>query len=256
MKLRSSPAKDPKKDSPLKSQGITKNPSLELCRFTNPEIDRIRHCFLTETIFRSFDSSLKSDCISDTWVAFPTTPFLIGFSYPFPAFTQSFFALTGMCYIQAMPMMWRVLYTIENIIEQEGIEIGMSELTQLYNRFLFKHKPGDPHPILKTTKNDTHWKSQFFFVRRDSIPDGKNLPKKWITHAISLSFIQEIPATKERVATLWSLDPVVRTFQAKVKDSQEVFSGSFTMSSKYSNLYMIKYLNENKTRIPICDLHL
>ncbi|MFS8003918.1 hypothetical protein Hanom_Chr13g01219511 [Helianthus anomalus] len=67
-----------------------------------------------------------------------------------------------MCYIQAMPMMWRVLYTIENIIEQEGIEIGMSELSQLYNlvshgshRFLFKPKPGDSHPIHKTTKNDT-----------------------------------------------------------------------------------------------------
>ena len=106
---------------------------------------------------------MKSDCISDTWVAFPTTPFLIGFSYPFPIFTQSFFALTGMCYIQAMPMMWRVLYTLENIIEQEGVEIGVSELSQLYNlvshgshRFLFKHKPGQPHPILKTTKNDTH----------------------------------------------------------------------------------------------------
>ncbi|MFS8003014.1 hypothetical protein Hanom_Chr13g01208891 [Helianthus anomalus] len=189
MKLRSSPAKDPKKDSPLKSQGITKNPSLELCHFTDPEIDRIRLSFPVETVFQSFDSSMKSDCISDTWVSFPATPFLIRFSYPLSAFPQSFFALTGMCYIQAMPMMWRVLYTIENIIEHEGIEIGMPELSQPYNlvshgshRFLFKHKPGDPHLILKTTKNDTYWKSHFFFVRRDSIPDGKNLPKKWITH--------------------------------------------------------------------------
>ncbi|MFS7954350.1 hypothetical protein Hanom_Chr07g00629241 [Helianthus anomalus] len=68
-----------------------------------------------------------------------------------------------MCYIQTMPMMWRVLYTIETIIEQEGIEIAMFELSRLYNlishgshRFLFKHKHGDPHTILKTTKNDTH----------------------------------------------------------------------------------------------------
>ncbi|KAJ0585196.1 hypothetical protein HanHA89_Chr05g0197511 [Helianthus annuus] len=109
MVLRSSPAKDPKKDSPLKSQGVTKNPSLEVCRFIDPEIDRIRHCFPAETVFQSFDSSMKSDCISDTWVAFPATPFLIAFSYPFLVFTQSFFTLTGMCFIQAMPMMWRVL---------------------------------------------------------------------------------------------------------------------------------------------------
>ncbi|KAJ0637333.1 hypothetical protein HanOQP8_Chr17g0672581 [Helianthus annuus] len=133
MTLRSSPAKDPKKDSPLKSQGVTKNPSLEFCRFTDPEINRIRHCFPAGTVFRAFDSSMKSDCVSDAWTSFPATPFLIGFSCPFPAFTQSFFTLTGMCYIQAMPMMWRVLYTLENIIEQEGVEIGMSELSQLYN---------------------------------------------------------------------------------------------------------------------------
>ncbi|MFS8020067.1 hypothetical protein Hanom_Chr15g01411201 [Helianthus anomalus] len=99
MKLRPSPAKDPKKDDPLKSQGVIKNPSSERCHFTDPEIDRIRHCFPTDAVFKPFDASMKSDCISDTWVAFPTTPFLIGFSYPFPAFTQSFFALTGMCYI-------------------------------------------------------------------------------------------------------------------------------------------------------------
>ncbi|MFS8021113.1 hypothetical protein Hanom_Chr16g01423601 [Helianthus anomalus] len=93
-----------------------------------------------------------------------------------------------MCYIQAMPMMWRVLYTVEKIIEHEGVEIGMSELSQLYNlvshgshRFLFKHKPVQAHPILKTTKNDSNWRNEFFFVKRDSIPNGNDLPKKWIT---------------------------------------------------------------------------
>ncbi|MFS7930173.1 hypothetical protein Hanom_Chr04g00341011 [Helianthus anomalus] len=60
---------------------------------------------------------------------FPAAPFQIGFTYPFPAFTQNFFTLTGMCYIQAMPMVWRVLFTLEHIIEQEGIDIGMSELS-------------------------------------------------------------------------------------------------------------------------------
>ncbi|KAJ0614081.1 hypothetical protein HanIR_Chr02g0058501 [Helianthus annuus] len=190
MTLRSSPTKDPKKDSLLKSQGVTKNPSLELCRFTNPEMDRIRHYFPVEAVFRSFDSSIKSDCVSDAWITFPETPFLIGFTYTFPALTQSFFTLTGMCYIQAMPMMWRVLYTLENIIKQDGVEIGVSELSQLYNLVshgshcsLFKYKPGQPHPILKTTKNDTHWRNQFFFIKRDSVPDGKDLPTRWITHS-------------------------------------------------------------------------
>ncbi|KAJ0576460.1 hypothetical protein HanIR_Chr05g0224691 [Helianthus annuus] len=188
MITQSSPAKNPENNSPPKSQGLTKNPSLELCRFTDPEIDQLRHCFPDGTIFRPFDSSMKSDCQSDTWVTFPGAPFQIGFNYPFPAFTQSFFTLTGLCYIQAMPMLWRVLFTLEQIIEHEGINIGLSELSHMYNmvshgshRFLFKHKPQKPHPLLKVTKNDTHWRNQFFFVRRDSIPDGNFFPKKWNT---------------------------------------------------------------------------
>ncbi|MFS7906314.1 hypothetical protein Hanom_Chr01g00057821 [Helianthus anomalus] len=188
MTLRSSPAKNPDHNSPLKSQGLTQNPSMELCRFTNPDIDRLRPCFPDDTIFRPFDYSTKSDCASDRWITFPATPFLIGFTYPFRALTQGFFTLTGLCYMQAMPMVWRILYTLEHIVEQEGIDIGMSELSQLYNlvshglhRYLFKSKPDQPHPILKATKNDTNWRNQFFSVRRDSVPDGKLLPKKWNT---------------------------------------------------------------------------
>ncbi|KAF5756181.1 hypothetical protein HanRHA438_Chr17g0821661 [Helianthus annuus] len=139
-------------------------------------------------IFRPFDSLMKSDCKSDAWVTFPAAPFQIGFSYPFPAFTQSFFTLTGLCYIQAMPMLWRVLFTLEQITEHGCIDIGLSELSHMYNlvsdgshHFLFKHKPQKPHPLLKVTKNDTNWRNQFFFVRIDSIPNGNYLPKKWNT---------------------------------------------------------------------------
>ncbi|KAJ0521851.1 hypothetical protein HanIR_Chr10g0475761 [Helianthus annuus] len=188
MNLRSSLAKNPEHKSPLKSQGLTKNLSTELCRFTDPDIDRLRSCFLDGTVFRPFDSSTKSDCISDTWITFPATPFLIGFTYSFLVFTQGFFTLTGLCYIQAMTMVWWILCTLERKIEQEGIDMRMSELGQLYNlvshgtyRYLFKSKPEQPHPILKATKNDTNWSNQFFFVRRDSIPNGNQLPKKWNT---------------------------------------------------------------------------
>ncbi|KAJ0785793.1 hypothetical protein HanOQP8_Chr02g0047371 [Helianthus annuus] len=188
MSTRSSPAKNPEHNSPLKSQALTKNPSMELCRFTDPEVDHLRHCFPDVTIFRPFNSSMKSDCISDVWVTFPAAPFQIGFTYPFPTLTQGFFTLTGLCYIQAMSMVWRVLYTLEHIVEHEVIDIGLSELSRLYNlvshgshHYLFKSKPQQPHPIFKTTKNDTNWRNQSFFVRRDSIPNGSHLPKKWNT---------------------------------------------------------------------------
>ncbi|KAM0064629.1 hypothetical protein Hdeb2414_s0003g00105241 [Helianthus debilis subsp. tardiflorus] len=148
MSTRSSPAKNPDHNSPLNSQGLTKNPSMELCRFTDPKVDQFCSCFPDGTIFRPFDSSTKSDCVSDTWVTFLASPFQIGFTYPFPVLTQGFLTLTGLCYIQAMPMVWRVLYTLEHIIEQEGIDIGMSELSQLYN--LVSHGStdisSDPNP--------------------------------------------------------------------------------------------------------------
>ncbi|MFS8001642.1 hypothetical protein Hanom_Chr13g01192731 [Helianthus anomalus] len=148
-----------------------------------------------------------------------------------------------------MPIVWRVLYTLENIIKQEGINIGMSELSQLYNLvshgshcFLHKHKPGQAHPILKTTKNDSNGRNQFFFVRKDSSLDGNHLPKKWVTRV----GIQESPVTQERIAAFWRLDPATRTLQAKVKDSLEISSGSDTISSKYPNFYVNKCLNQYK----------
>ncbi|KAJ0456488.1 hypothetical protein HanIR_Chr15g0763021 [Helianthus annuus] len=236
MLLRNSPHKDHKKSSPLKSQGIVKDSPTERCCFTDAHVDRIRHCFPADAIFKSFTSTALSDFVSDTWVAFPATPFTIGYSYPFPAFTQSFFSLTGMSYIQAMPMIWRVLNTFERIIEQEGIDLGMAELADLYDlttfgsyRYLLKRKAREDHPVFKVTKNDTNWKRRFFFVRRDTIPNGKDLPKEWATHGRI-----EDPGRitiRLRVLAFKKLDPETRSFQVTIQDSQEVSSASATMSS-------------------------
>ncbi|KAJ0814548.1 hypothetical protein HanPSC8_Chr17g0787001 [Helianthus annuus] len=137
-----------------------------------------------------------------------------------------------------MPMIWRVLYTFERIIEQKGIDLGMAELAALYDlttfgscRYLLKRKAGEDHPVFKVTKNDTNWKRRFFFVRRDSIPDGKDLPKEWATHAISIAYLKLTPAARERVLAFKKLNPEVRSFQVTVQDSQEVSSASATMSS-------------------------
>ncbi|KAJ0520311.1 hypothetical protein HanIR_Chr10g0457971 [Helianthus annuus] len=185
MMLRSSPAKDHQKNIPLKSQGIIKDSANERCCFTDPQVDRIRHRFPANTFFKPFDPTVLSDYISETWVAFPVTPFTIGYSYPFPQFTQSFFSLTDISYIQAMPMIWRVLYTLERIIEQEGIDLGMSELAEMYDlttfgshRYLFKRKPGEEHPIFKATKNDTNWKRRFFFCQKGFYPKWKGSTKE------------------------------------------------------------------------------
>ncbi|KAJ0819750.1 hypothetical protein HanPSC8_Chr16g0699661 [Helianthus annuus] len=258
MLLRNSPHKDSKKDSPLKSQGIIKDSPTERCCFSDAHVDKIRHCFPANVVFKSFDPTALSDFVSDVWVAFPATPFAIGYSYPFPDFTQSFFSLTGISYIQAMPMIWMVLYTFERIIEQEGIDLGMAELAELYDlttfgshRYLLKRKAGEDHPIFKVTKNDTNWKRWFFFVKRDSIPDGKDLPKEWATHGrvedprrititISVAHLKLTPAARERVLAFKKLDPEVRSFQVTIQDSQEVSSASATMSSAGKSARSVK----------------
>ncbi|KAJ0447970.1 hypothetical protein HanLR1_Chr17g0670011 [Helianthus annuus] len=70
--------------------------------------------------------------------------------------------------------------------------------------------------------------------------------------AISVSDIQESPVTKERIAAFWKLDPAIRTFQGKTKDSQEISFGSYTMSStgkssKYASRFSVSDLNEYAT---------
>ncbi|MFS7987708.1 hypothetical protein Hanom_Chr11g01026081 [Helianthus anomalus] len=81
MVTRSSPNKGPDVDSPPKSQNLLKTPSSELCQFTDPEVDQFYARFPPNTVFRSFDSSIKSDSVSSTWVCFPAAPFQIGYSY-------------------------------------------------------------------------------------------------------------------------------------------------------------------------------
>ncbi|MFS7911503.1 hypothetical protein Hanom_Chr02g00118911 [Helianthus anomalus] len=60
----------------------------------------------------------------------------------------------------------------------------------------------------------------------------------WITDpfflvfaGITLSHIQESPATQERIEAFWKLDPSIRTYPQKSKDPVEVSSTSYTMSS-------------------------
>ena len=51
--------------------------------------------------------------------------------------------------------------------------------------------------------------------------------------AITVSHLRLSPAAKERLAAFKRLDPEIRSFKTTTQDSQEVSSGSVTMSSKY-----------------------
>ena len=176
---------------PLKCQGLLKDHPNETCRFTDADVNVISEFFPESAEFRPYDPNACSDSVSDEWVCFPATPFLLGFCYPFPDLTEQLFACTGISFVQAMPMVWRVLSVIEEALASHPLEFSISELSYLYNlvthgssRFVLKSKIGRALPVLKTKRNDQKWKGQFFFVKRSTIPGGKRLPTKWVSKGI------------------------------------------------------------------------
>ncbi|KAI3744472.1 hypothetical protein L1987_57553 [Smallanthus sonchifolius] len=180
--------------------------------------------FPKNTIFRAFDPKTRANFSSDNWVFFPSFPFTIDFSYPFPALTTEFFEKTGLIYVKTMPMIWQTLHTLEILIRHHAHDFSVSKLAYVYNlrshgssRFLFQIKSGQNHMILKTTQNDSNWKNHFFFVRRDSIPGGDKFPVKWIMKVPSFSELAPpTPNTARRVAFFYGLEPIERTFKLRV----------------------------------------
>lgn len=159
------------------------------CTFFDIEIDRLKSkkVLTPGAIFRSFDPSMNADFCSDKWVCFPEFPFNLGLSFPFPPLFTDFFSSTKLCYSQTMPMVWRTLFVIQNLIDSHSLDIGVPELAHSYNLrshgssyFLFQVKSGQQHLVLQTTKNDPNWKRKIFFVDRESIPNGNLLPSSWV----------------------------------------------------------------------------
>ena len=161
----------------------------ETCSYTHDDIDKLLRsdAFPGETVIKGPDPLLKADLISPNWIAFPEYPFTLGLKYPFPGIVSEFFKVTGISFIQAMPIIWCVLYWINQLNQSKKLYIGVEELASVYDlstygssRFLFKVKSGQNHLVLKSKRNDGPWKERFFFVKRASIPDGKLWPQEWI----------------------------------------------------------------------------
>ena len=131
----------------------------EPCSYGNLDIQSLfeNGSFSEGIEIRPYDPKVKSDLVSPTWVAFPNYPFSLGLKYPFTGLIAELFETTKVSYIQAMPVICRVLYWIDLLNEKNGTKIGMSELafvsdlqTHGSSRFLFKVKTGRTHLVLKS----------------------------------------------------------------------------------------------------------
>ncbi|KAJ0922584.1 hypothetical protein HanPSC8_Chr05g0205601 [Helianthus annuus] len=170
------------------NQNLLNEPSKEICSFDNADIAALRAsgAFPAGTIFRPFDREVRLDFCSDEWVCFFAYPFSIGLQYPFSPFISRFFELTGLSFAQTMPMVWRVLATLERIKARHMPDLCIEDLPMAYrlrshgsSRFLLFSISKDPL-ILKATKNEDKWRRKFFFVKKDSIDRGFDLPKRWL----------------------------------------------------------------------------
>ena len=84
-------------------------------------------------------------------------------------------------------VVWRILFGINRLNQSKNMNIWSSELALMYDhstfgssRFLLRVRTSKPHLILNSKQNDDDWKTKYFFVRHDSIPEGDSFPKTWI----------------------------------------------------------------------------
>ncbi|MFS7945684.1 hypothetical protein Hanom_Chr06g00527121 [Helianthus anomalus] len=102
---------------------------------------------------------------------------------------MEFFLTTGLSFAQTMPMVWRVLLTLNHIKTFYVSDLCIEDLPIAYRlrshgntRFLLFSTSNNPL-ILKASINEDGWKRKFFFVKWDSNDEGNSLPVKWLTSA-------------------------------------------------------------------------
>ncbi|MFS7962158.1 hypothetical protein Hanom_Chr08g00723371 [Helianthus anomalus] len=225
----------------LHEQNLLKDPSKEACSFDNADIAALQTsgAFPAGAIIRPFDREVRADFCSDEWVCFFAYPFSIGIRYPFPAFISHFFELTSLSYAQTMPMVWRVLVTLDQIKARHLPDLCIEDLPIAYrlrshgsSRFLLFSTSKDPF-ILKATKNEDDWRRKFFFVKRDSIDKGHDLPKKWLTPANFKELAPPSAESEGRIKEIYQLPESERTFTLIFKSSSHKSSSDMsTVTSK------------------------
>src|ERR1043166_8206530 len=166
------------------------------CTFKDEDIQNIKKYFPEGTVFRPFDPKIKCDAKSKTWICFPEFPFKnLHLSFPFPPFYQEFFRTTGLSYGQAMPMVWRVLFALNGMIERK-IDLRLPDLKYNYSLqtfgsgyFMLKSKTKKHRVFTEVTQNDPPWKDRFFFVLRESLPQESFLLPCWNEKGRNIYFL-------------------------------------------------------------------
>ncbi|KAM0070940.1 hypothetical protein Hdeb2414_s0001g00019121 [Helianthus debilis subsp. tardiflorus] len=232
----------------FEAQNLLKEPEKEVCSFDNADIAALQAsgAFPVGTIIRPFYIEVRSDFSSNEWVCFLAYPFSIGLRYPFPAFISRFFELTGLSYAQTIPMVWRVLVTLDQIRSRFIPNLCIEDLPIAYrlrshgnSRFLLFSTSKNPL-VLKATKNKERWQRKFFFVKRDSIT-GEN-------------FKDLAPPTAEsdsRIKSIYQLLESERTFSLSYTSSSQRSSSEMSAPVKAPEVFDLDELDSYSAPIPV-----
>ena len=75
----------------------------------------------------------------------------------------------------------------DKIIQTNDINLQVGDLPYIYklrthgsNRYVLQLIDKEPPLLHNVVRSDRPWKSKFFFVRRDSIPYGDEIPMSWL----------------------------------------------------------------------------
>ncbi|KAM0044286.1 hypothetical protein Hdeb2414_s0010g00351401 [Helianthus debilis subsp. tardiflorus] len=200
-------------------QNLLNEPSKEVCSFDNADIAALRTsgAFPAGAVIRPFDREVRSDFYSDEWVCFLAYPFSIGLQYPFAAFISRFFELTCLSYAQSMPMVWRVLVTLDQIKARHVPDQCIEDL-----------------PIGDKI---------FFFVKRDSIDKGVDLPEKWLTSANFKELAPPSAESEGKIKENYQLLESERTFSLLFRSSSQKSSSNMSAPIKNPEFFHLDELD-------------
>ncbi|MFS7961490.1 hypothetical protein Hanom_Chr08g00715661 [Helianthus anomalus] len=225
--------------SPFINQNLISHPGKE-------EALRNSGAFLDKTIIRPFDRSIRSDVSSNEWICFLVYPFSFGLRYLFPEFIMEFFRTTGLFFDQTMPMVWRVLLTLNQIKTFHVPNLCIEDLPIAYRlrshdncRFLLFSTSNNPL-ILKASRKEDGWQCKFLFVKLDSIDEGNSLPVKWLTSANFKELVPPTEKSQERIKKIYQFPDSDRSFSSHLPSSSQYSSSE--MSIKIPETFKLEEL--------------
>ena len=112
----------------------------EICSFDDDDIELLKsdEAFSNDDVFKPFNKKYQPDFVSSCWVCFPEYPFSLGLKYPFLGIISKFFEVTKISYIQAMPIVWRMLLWVNRLNQSKDMSIGFAELAHVYDLTTFR----------------------------------------------------------------------------------------------------------------------